>query len=271
MADIIAICNQKGGVGKTTVTLNLGVALALRGKKILLVDIDPQANLTSSLGINPRLLNKHLYHALVLDYPIHKIIKRTSVKNLFILPTNFDLSGANVELAHVKNKEKSLLKLLGGIESEFDFILVDFPPSLNTLSIAGLYAADWVLIPVQAEYFAMEGLAQLLEVVDLINQSLEGQNKELKILGMVLTMVEFRKKLNRQVLKDVGANFPEYVFETIIPRNIALAEAVSFGKSIFDYDSENSITLNFHNLAEEFLQKINKSWLNSHLEGAWPR
>jgi chromosome partitioning protein len=251
MARIIGIVNAKGGVGKTTTANNLGAYLAAKGKYVLLVDLDPQANATAGLGI--RLADDHLnlYHSLINDTEPEAIIRKSSLFGFDILPAAESLAGATVELVDLTDREFRLKRVLDKIRTNYDYILIDNPPSLGLLTVNGLVAAEQVLIPVQCEYYALEGLSQLIKTIDLIRNSL---NPQLKILGVLLTMYDKRNKLSQEVVKEVRKNFPGRVFETIIPRAISLAEAPSFGKTILQFDKDSKAADAYNQLAEEILK-----------------
>lgn len=250
MARIIAICNQKGGVGKTTTAINLGAYLAALGKKVLLVDFDPQANASSGLGIVPRTLQEHIYHALFGYVEYDKIIRNSPLTNLHIMPAHPDLSGALVELIEVPEREFVLRRLLGRLRHQYHYILVDLPPSLSLLTVNGLVSADEVIIPIQAEYYSLEGLGQLLETVELINKNL---GTGLKVAGAVITMFNKRERLSRDVSRDVRKFFPHHVFESEIPRVVSLAESPSFSKPIILYDPNSSGAKAYELLAREVI------------------
>lgn len=233
MARIIAICNQKGGVGKTTTAINVGAYLAALGKKVLLVDFDPQANASSGLGVSPRFLTESVYHAL-LGYVEHeKIIKPSAIINYHLMPASADLAGALVELIEIPEREYMLRRLLNRVRHHYNYIVIDLPPSLSLLTVNGLVAADEVLIPIQAEYYSLEGLGQLLETIELINKNL---GTKIGISGAVLTMYNKRESLSRDVAKELRQHFPHYVYTVEIPRAVSLAEAPSFSKPIILYD-----------------------------------
>lgn len=232
MAHIIAICNQKGGVGKTTTCLNVGAYLAARGRKTLIVDFDAQANASKGLGVNIGDSSKNIYHLLLGKASFKEVIFPTKIFGLEIIPSSLDLIGAQVELNCFPEKEKRLFYLLSQIEKDYHYILIDLPPSLGILTVNGLMASQYVLIPVQSEFFALEGLKQLIFTIDLIKRNLD---KELKILGALLTLFDKRSRLSRLVEKNLRRNFPGYVFQTVIPKNVALAEAPSFGRTILEY------------------------------------
>ncbi|MFA6135967.1 MAG: ParA family protein [Candidatus Paceibacterota bacterium] len=254
MARIIAICNAKGGVGKTTTSINLGAYLAALGKKVLLVDFDPQANASSGLGISPRFLKESIYHALFGYVEHDKIIKPSSISNFHIIPASPDLAGALVELIEVPDREFLLRKFLNKIRHQYHYIIIDLPPSLSLLTINGLVSSDEVIIPIQSEYYSLEGLAQLLETVDLINENL---GTKIKIAGAVLTMFNKQEVLSREVAKEVEQHFPYKVFETRIPRSISLAEAPSFSKPIILYDPGSPGAKAYELLAREVILQEN--------------
>jgi len=251
MAKIISVVNQKGGTGKTTTATNLAAYLAALGKYILLVDLDPQANATSGLGFEPENLDKNLYHGFSGDHTPEEIIRRTNLFGYDILPAASDLAGAAIELVNVPEREFQLYKLLHRVRAAYDYILVDCPPSLGLLTINGLTAADEVLVPVQCEYYALEGLGQLIRTVGLIQDNL---GRDLKIKGALLTMFDKRNKLARQVAKEIRLHFPGKVFDSVIPRCVALAEAPSFGKTIFQHDPASVGGRAYRQLAEEIIK-----------------
>ncbi len=244
---IIAITNQKGGVGKTTTAINLGASLAVFGKKVLIVDIDPQANATSGLNAEREVC---IYHALIGKKNLQSLITPTEMENLFIIPSNISLIGAEIELKNLENKEKILKKLLKELKG-FDYVLVDCPPSLGFLTINALVAANSVLVPVQCEYFAMEGLAQLLHTINLVKRTF---NPPLRIEGILLTMHDKRNNLSKQVEMELKRHFPKYIFKTLIPRNVRLSEAPSFGKSVISYDIKCPGSQSYLSLAKEVLK-----------------
>lgn len=251
MARIIAICNQKGGVGKTTTAINLGAYLAAMGKYVLLVDLDSQANATTGLGVQVGEAQLSVYHALVNDQNPLGFIKRSGVFGFDVLPASQNLAGATVELVTMDEREHRLKRTLNGLRTNYDYILVDCPPSLGLLTVNGLAAAEQVIIPVQCEYYALEGLGQLLKTIELVRQ---GLNPELQVLGVLLTMYDNRNHLARQVLNEVMKNFPGRVFEAVIPRTISLAEAPSFGKSILQFDPDSKAAKEYKRLAEEVIR-----------------
>jgi chromosome partitioning protein len=262
MAKIISLVNQKGGVGKTTTAVNLSVSLAQAGKFVLLVDLDPQANATSGLGVDPRNLEKSLYHSLILgEHPSPHILKLQTFGHS-LLPSNRDLAGATIELVNLENREYRLYNVLRQIRTEYDYIIVDSPPSLGPLTVNGLVASDEVLIPVQCEYYALEGLSQLLETINLVRDNLQ---PNLKVMGALLTMFDRRNRLSHQVVREVKDHFPGKVFDSIIPRSVRLAEAPSFGKSIFDFDLFSRGARAYKNLANEVLKMEKEGESGFHL------
>lgn len=252
MGDIIGFCNQKGGTGKTTTAINLAAFLAHVGKKVLVIDIDPQANATSGLGVEYRNIDKNVYSALVENSNIEACIVQTAFKNLSVVPSSINLTGAEIELISDNNREYRLKKIIDPIRTKFDFIIIDAPPSLGILTVNVLVAAQSVIIPIQCEYFALEGLSSIVNIIELIRNRL---NSDIFIRGILFTMADFRTRLTMQVISEVKRVFPDKIFNTVIPRNIKLAEAPSFGKPIFSYDPECSGAKAYFNLAEEILQK----------------
>jgi len=251
MAKIIALVNQKGGVGKSTTAVNLAAFLASMGKYVLLVDIDPQANATSGLGVDSMKIEKSLYDSLLGQVLPEEVVKKTSFSGYDIFPATADLAGANIELVNLPDREFRLDRVLQRVRTNYDYILIDCPPSLGLLTINGLMAADEVIIPIQCEYYALEGLSQLLRTIDLVRKNL---GKNLKIMGVVLTMYDKRNRLARQIVKEVQRHFPGYVFNAIIPRCIKLAEAPSYGKTILQYDSRSDGAKSYRQLAEEVIK-----------------
>ena len=252
MAMVLGIANQKGGVGKTATAVNTSTYLAALGKKVLLVDLDPQANATSGLGVDPRKVDFSVYHAINNKIATAQAIRNTELFGYHLLPSSFDLAGASVELVNMKNREFRLNDALTKVRHEYDYIVIDSPPSLGLLTINGLVASDEILIPVQCEYYALEGLAQLLETVDVVKNNL---GKDINILGAVLTMYDKRNKLDRSIAKEVRRNFPGYVFDAVIPRNVDLAEAPGHGKTIFQFNPSSQGALAYKQLAEEVIKR----------------
>ena len=250
MPKIISICNQKGGVGKTSTAISLSSCLALQGRKCLLVDLDPQGNATSGLGIQKSELKSSTYQGLLEGKNPSEILIETGVKNLNIIPSNTDLSGAEVELTAEIGREYKLKKFLSQVSSDFEFIFIDCPPSLGLLTVNALSASHTVLVPIQCEYYALEGLGQLVKTVGLIRDNL---NPGLDIEGIVMTMADFRTNLTQEVINEVKKHFGSKVYKTIIPRNIRLSEAPGFGKPIFLYDKDSEGARKYKELTLEFL------------------
>ncbi len=250
MGKIIAICNQKGGVGKTTTSINLAVYLAMAGKKVMLVDLDPQANATSGIGINKHDVHKSTYHILLEEAKVAEILQKTAIDNLLLAPSNLDLTGAEVELVGALGREYRLKRALQLEKNNFDFIIIDSPPSLGLLTINGLCAADSVIIPVQCEYYALEGLTQLHHTIQLVKENL---NPGLAIEGVLLTMADFRTNLTKEVIQEARNHFKDKVYTTVIPRNIRLTEAPSFGKPIVLYDGNSLGAQKYAELSKEVL------------------
>jgi chromosome partitioning protein len=248
---IIGVANQKGGVGKTTSAINLAAALAKNKKRTLLVDSDPQGNASSGLGVNTKELEKHLYHVYTGERSADEVIIKTSIQHLDILPSNIDLVAAELELISTEQRERKLHQILSNISVVYDYILIDCPPSLGLLTVNALTAANSVLIPMQCEYFAMEGLAQLINTIRSVKKF---YNSELFIEGLLLTMFDKRNKLTHQVAEEITRHFSKQLFATIIPRNVRLSEAPSHGQSIIDYDLKSAGAQAYINLAKEFLQ-----------------
>jgi chromosome partitioning protein len=250
MGKIIAICNQKGGVGKTTTSINLSAYLAMAGKRVMLIDLDPQANATSGIGINKHDIKKSTYHILLEETEISDILQKTGVDNLVLAPSNLDLTGAEVELVGALGREHRLKRALQKVKDNFDYLIIDSPPSLGLLTINGLCAADSVIIPVQCEYYALEGLTQLHNTVRLVKENL---NSTLEIEGVLLTMADFRTNLTKEVIQEARNHFKEKVYNTVIPRNIRLTEAPSFGKPIALYDRDSLGAQKYEELSKEIL------------------
>lgn len=252
MGKIIAFSNQKGGVGKTTTCVNMSAYLASKGYKCLIVDLDPQGNATSGLGFSKSEVKHSVYNVMIDDMPIRDAVTKTQVDNLDILPSNIDLAGAEVELVYIKNREHVLKKVLETAKSSYDFITIDCPPSLGLLTINALASADTVIIPIQSEYYALEGLSQLMNTIKLVVKHL---NPALKIEGVVLTMSDNRAIISRQISSEIKKFFGKRVYETAIPRNIRLAEAPSHGLPIMLHDVKCSGAKAYLALTEEFLER----------------
>lgn len=250
MARIISLVNQKGGTAKTTTAVNLGAYLAAMGKYVLLVDLDPQANAVSGLGINRDNITKDLYHILADKISANDAVIKTSLFGFDAIPSSPDLAGASIELVNHPRREFKLYDGLQSVRNNYDYILIDCPPSLGLLTINGLTAADDVVIPVQCEYYAMEGLSQLLKTIQLVKDNL---GSDINIMGALLTMYDKRNRLSREVMKEVRLNFPGRVFESIIPRCVKLAEAPSFGQTILQFDPNGRGAKAYRQLAEEII------------------
>lgn len=258
MGKIIALVNQKGGVGKTTTSINLAASLGILGKKVLLVDLDPQGNTTTGVGINKGDVTKSIYDVLVNNFNMDEVISKTKYKNLKVIPATINLAGADIELLEKSrtkpgfSKSHQLKQNLGNIREEFDFILIDCPPSLGILTTNALTAADTVIIPVQCEFFALEGIMQLLNTIMLVQKNL---NTKLDIEGVLLTMLDSRTNLGLEVVEEIRSYFKERVYNTIIPRLIKLSEAPSYGKPILAYDPTSRGTEAYINLAKEVIER----------------
>ena len=252
MGKIVSFSNQKGGVGKTTSCVNLSAYCAAAGKRVLLVDIDPQGNATTGLGFTKSSLKKSIYNVLIDDDSIEDNIFATSVENLYLLPANIDLAGAEVELVYKRGRERILRNALEKVKNDYDFIFIDCPPSLGLLTINAMAATDAVIIPIQSEYYAMEGLTQLMNSISLVRQSL---NKGLKVEGVLLTMYDSRSLISRQISAEIRKYFTKKVYEIVIPRNVRLAEAPSHGKPVMLHDAKCMGAKAYKAFAEEFLSK----------------
>ncbi len=252
MSKVIAIANQKGGVGKTTTAINLGASLAVLDKKILLIDADPQANATSGLGFDLKSIEKSIYDCLVEDtIKPEDVILKTDVDGLDLIPSHIDLVGAEIEMLEKEGREQIMKRFLAQTNGQYDYVLIDCSPSLGLLTLNALTAADSVIIPVQCEYFALEGLGKLLNTVKMIQGRL---NTSLQIEGFLLTMYDSRLRLSNQVVEEVRQHFQDMVFKTLILRNIRLSEAPSFGKPVIQYDANSNGAINYLNLAKEILE-----------------
>ena len=249
-ARVVAIANQKGGVGKTTTTVNLAACLADEGVRCLIVDLDPQANATTAVGLDSRQLDASIYDALLRDVEMEEVIEPTSVKGLHIAPASLDLAGAEIELVAAFSRERKLREAMETILDEYDMIMIDCPPSLGLLTINGLTAADEVMVPIQTEYFALEGLAQLSRNISMVQRSL---NPQLELTKIVLTMFDSRTNLSRDVAREVREHYGDKVCDQVIPRTVRLSEAPSFGQPITVYDSKSKGAIAFRALAKEVL------------------
>ena len=256
MGKTIAIANQKGGVGKTTSAINLAASLAVLEYKTLLIDADPQANATSGVGIAPGTVETSVYECIIDQVDPKTVITETETPNLFLLPAHIDLVGAEIEMINLPERELMMKKLLAPIKDDYDFIIIDCSPSLGLVTVNSLTAADSVIIPVQCEYFALEGLGKLLNTIKIVQTRL---NPNLDIEGILLTMFDTRLRLSKQVVEEVKMHFQDMVFNTIINRNTRLSEAPSFGKTIVMYDANSTGAINYLNLAREILEKNNLS------------
>ncbi len=251
MGKVIAIANQKGGVGKTTTAVNLSTILAKKGKKVLMIDTDPQGNATSGLGIDKN-VNFSVYDVIINDVEIENTLQQTIVKNLEICPSNINLAGAEVELVSMMSREQRLKEKIDSQKDKYDYIIIDCPPSLGLITLNAFTAADSVLIPVQCEYYALEGLGQLLNTINLVKKHL---NKELKVEGALLTMFDIRTNLSNQVVQEVNQYFENKVYKTVIPRNVKLSEAPSYGMPISVYDPKSKGAKAYDKFVKEFLKK----------------
>jgi len=253
MGKIIAVANQKGGVGKTTTAMNVAGSLGVLEKKVLLIDADPQANASSGVGYNPREIKKGIYECLIEQVPAKECILETKSPNLDLLPANIDLVGAELELVNLEQREYQMKKALAPIRDKYDYIIIDCAPSLGLLTLNALATADSVIVPIQCEYFALEGLGKLLNTIKIVQQRL---NNELIIEGLLLTMYDTRLRLANQVVEEVKQHFQDMVFKTIIHRNVRLGESPSYGETIVIHDASSKGAINYLNLANELLEKL---------------
>jgi chromosome partitioning protein len=256
MTRIYAFANQKGGVGKTTTAINLGAYLAAVGKKLLLIDVDPQANATSSLGVDKDRLPVSIYEALIQQVPLSQVVMPMDEVGLELVPSSPSLAGATVEIARLPERTHLLRKALATLDRRYDYIFIDAPPSLGILTVNALTATEGVVIPVQCEYLSLEGLGQLVHTINLVRNQL---NPRLKIAGLVMTMYDVRTKISQQVVDEVRKYFPNKVFSTIIPRNVRLSEAPSYGETILSYAPRSSGALAYQALATEFLRRVDQT------------
>ena len=252
MGRIIAVANQKGGVGKTTTSINLAACLAEKGKKVLAVDMDPQGNLTSGLGVDKDSVEKSIYELIIGEVDIKEVINKEVLENLDIIPTSIDLSAAEIELIGVDDKEYILRNAIDQVKDQYDFVIIDCPPSLSMLTINAMTTADSVIVPIQCEYYALEGLSQLIHTVELVKDRL---NSKLEIEGVVFTMCDARTNLSLQVVENVKDNLQQNIYKTIIPRNIRLAEAPSYGLPINKYDPKSTGAESYMRLADEVIER----------------
>ena len=250
MAQVISVVNQKGGVGKTTTAVNLGAYLTHLGKRVLLIDIDPQANATSGLGVDHKSLEHGIYESIIGHKAIFDVIRPTVQNNYRLAPATVSLAGAGVELVNLEEREYRLKKIIDSVRKEYDYIIIDGPPSLGLLTVNGLTASDKVIIPIQSEYYALEGLSQLLETISLVQNHL---NPDLGILGALITMYDKRNKLSSQIMEELYRYFPNRIFRSVIPRSVRLAEAPSYGRSILHYDPKSRGGKAYENLAKEII------------------
>lgn len=255
MGKIIAIANQKGGVGKTTTAINLAAGLGMSGSKVLMTDIDPQGNATSGLGVNKREMEASTYNLLIANAGIEDVLIKTVYKNLDLLPSNINLAGVEIELVEMKERTYRLKQALATVKDEYDYILIDCPPSLGLITLNAFSAADTVLVPIQCEYYAMEGLSQLMSTVKLVKRM---YNPDIELEGVLLTMYDSRLNLTLQVAEEVKKYFKDNLFKSVIPRNVRLSEAPSYGQPIQYYDPESKGAEAYDKLAKEFLKKNRK-------------
>ena len=261
MGKIVSIANQKGGVGKTTTSINLSTILAKKGKRVLMIDADPQGNASSGVGVDREDIEQSVYDILINDVSINDVVKKTNIKNLFICPSNINLAGAEVELVSVMSREHRLKEKLDLVKEDYDFIIIDCPPSLGLITLNAFTASDSVLIPVQCEYYALEGLGQLLNTISLVKKHL---NKDIEIEGALLTMYDIRTNLSNQVVKEVKNYFNDKVYKNVIPRNVKLSEAPSYGMPISIYDPRSKGAKSYEKFAKEFLKNNENDLKGKH-------
>jgi len=252
MAKVVSVCNQKGGTGKTTTAVNLSYALAVRGKKILLIDTDPQGNATSGIGINKNVLEKSVYDVLLHKMTIEDVLVKNAFPRLDVVPCNINLTGAEIELVGALSRETRLKRALEPVLERYDYVFIDSPPSLGLLTLNSLVASESIIVPIQCEFYALEGVSQLLNTLNLVK---DGLNTDLFIEGVVLTMADYRTNLTNEVINEIKSYFKDKVFSAVIPRNIKLSEAPSFGKPILCYDPQSIGAKKYEELAAEFLQR----------------
>jgi chromosome partitioning protein len=250
MTKVLAITNQKGGVGKTTTAVNLSTSMSLHKKKILLIDIDPQGNTSSGIGLDRSKVKRCIYDVLINQVPIREIILQSKIKNLDVLPSTIQLAGAEIELVNYISRENKLKHAIKSIKDDYDYIIIDCPPSLGLLTLNSLTAADSVIIPIQCEYYALEGIGQLLNTINLVRENL---NSSLEIEGILLTMYDTRTNLSRDVIEEVKKNFKGKIFKSIIPRNVRVSEAPSYGKPVVLYDAKSKGAIAYKKLAQEVI------------------
>ena len=252
MGRVIAVANQKGGVGKTTTAINLSACLAEKGQKVLAIDMDPQGNMTSGLGIDKDEVEKNIYDLMIGQAGVDEVLQKEAIENLDVIPTSIDLSAAEIELIGVDDKEFIIRNAIAPIKDNYDYIIIDCPPSLNMLTVNAMTTADTVLVPIQCEYYALEGLSQLIHTINLVQERL---NPNLQIEGIVFTMYDVRTNLSNQVVENVKENLDAKIYETMIPRNIRLAEAPSYGLPINMYDSKSAGAESYRKLAKEIINR----------------
>ncbi len=257
MGKTIAIANQKGGVGKTTTSINLSACLAEMGNRVLVIDIDPQGNTTSGLGLNKRKLQSTVYNLLLGQVKTEDVLTKSVVDRVTVIPSHVDLAAAEIELIGIDEKEFLLKKIVDPLRDKYDFIIIDCPPSLNILTVNAMTTADTIIVPIQCEYYALEGLSQLVHTIDLVQRRL---NPELEIEGIVFTMYDSRTNLSIQVVENVQKNLKQYIYKTMIPRNVRLAEAPSHGLPITLYDPKSTGAESYRNLAKEVVEHNQRKW-----------